>query len=68
VGGHKERENEGECGGCILYPYMKIEELNLLKLFKKGERRMREKDGGGKINCKHICKYHNVSPCTTIIC
>jgi hypothetical protein len=23
---HKERENEGEYGTCILYPYMKIEE------------------------------------------
>jgi hypothetical protein len=25
-GGHKGRANEGEYGGCILYPYMKIEE------------------------------------------
>jgi hypothetical protein len=25
-GGHKERVNEGEYSGCILYPYMKIEE------------------------------------------
>jgi hypothetical protein len=33
VGGHKERVNEGEYGGCILYSYMKIEEWNLLKLF-----------------------------------
>jgi hypothetical protein len=24
-GGHKERVNEGEYGGCILYSYMKIE-------------------------------------------
>jgi hypothetical protein len=23
-GWHKERGNEGECSGCILYPYMKI--------------------------------------------
>jgi hypothetical protein len=21
-----------------------------------------------KIYCKHVCKYHNVLPCTTIIC
>jgi hypothetical protein len=21
-----------------------------------------------KINYKHICKYHSVSPCTTIVC
>jgi hypothetical protein len=25
-GGHKERENEGLYGGCVLYSYMKIEE------------------------------------------
>jgi hypothetical protein len=32
--------------------------------------RKREKDGGGKpkIYCKHICKYHNISPYTTVIC
>jgi hypothetical protein len=33
MGGHKERGNKGECGGCILYPHGKIEECNLLKLF-----------------------------------
>jgi hypothetical protein len=33
VGGHKERRNKSEYGGCILYLYMKIEERNLLKLF-----------------------------------
>jgi hypothetical protein len=27
----------------------------------------REKDVS-KIHCKHICNYHNVSPCTIIIC
>jgi hypothetical protein len=27
----------------------------------------REKDLT-KLYCKHICKYHNISPCTTIIC
>jgi hypothetical protein len=32
-GGHKDRWNEGEYGGCILYTYMKIEQRNLLKLF-----------------------------------
>jgi hypothetical protein len=31
--GHKERGNESVYGGCILYPYMKIEEQNLFKLF-----------------------------------
>jgi hypothetical protein len=24
--GHRKKVNEGECGGCILYPYMKAEE------------------------------------------
>jgi hypothetical protein len=32
-GGKKERVNKGEYGEYILYPYMKIEEWNLLKLF-----------------------------------
>jgi hypothetical protein len=32
-GGHKERGNEGEYVGCILYSYKKIEERNLLELF-----------------------------------
>jgi hypothetical protein len=26
VSEHKERGNEDECGECILYPYIKIEE------------------------------------------
>jgi hypothetical protein len=26
VGRHKERENGGAYGGCVLYSYMKIEE------------------------------------------
>jgi hypothetical protein len=36
----------------------------------RGEKKM-EKYGGlnpAKINCKHACRYHSVSPCTTIIC
>jgi hypothetical protein len=31
----------------------------------------RENNGGGKSNkiyWKYICKYHNVSSCTTIVC
>jgi hypothetical protein len=38
---------------------------------RRGQRGKRESDGGGKSNqgiLKHICKHHNVSPCTTIIC
>jgi hypothetical protein len=47
VGGHKERNNEGEYGECVLYPYMKIEEWNLLKLFLEGrEREERERRKG----------------------
>jgi hypothetical protein len=30
---HKERVNESENSGCILYSYMNKEEWNLLKLF-----------------------------------
>jgi hypothetical protein len=30
---HKERKNKDVYGVCVLYPYMKTEELNLLKLF-----------------------------------
>jgi hypothetical protein len=26
VGRHNERGKEGEYGGCVLYPYMKVEE------------------------------------------
>jgi hypothetical protein len=35
-----------------------------------GEKRENDGDGEGKskICGKHIYKYHNVSPCTTIIC
>jgi hypothetical protein len=32
-GGHKERENEDEYNGCILYLCIKIEDQKLLKLF-----------------------------------
>jgi hypothetical protein len=67
VGGPKESGNEGEYSRCVLYPDMKIKERNLLKLFKKGGRE-RTMMGVNLTDCKHICKYHNVSPCTTIIC
>jgi hypothetical protein len=74
VGKHKERGNEGEYGGCILDPYMKIEEVNpieivLLKTGREGGKgRMMEWVNISKIYCKHICKYHNVFPCTTMLC
>jgi hypothetical protein len=40
---------------------------NLLKLF--SQRRNGGMMEGVNITkmCKHICKYHNISPCTTII-
>jgi hypothetical protein len=70
-GRHKERGNEGEYDRYMLYPYMKIEEQNLLKLFEEGGWGERGRMIGGvnltKIYCKHICKCQNVSPCTTII-
>jgi hypothetical protein len=39
-------------------------------VLKRGEwERKRTTEGVNlKIYCKHICKYHNISPCTTIIC
>jgi hypothetical protein len=46
--GHKERVNEYEYGGFILYSNMKIREWNLLILFKKGRREKKENCGGGK--------------------
>jgi hypothetical protein len=32
------------------------------------EERENNGEGKSKIYFKHICKYHNVSPCMTIIC
>jgi hypothetical protein len=32
------------------------------------EKRENNGEGKSKIHCKHICKYHNAFPCTTIIC
>jgi hypothetical protein len=39
-------------------------------VLRKGGGRKRENDGGGesKAYYKHICKYHHVSPCATVIC
>jgi hypothetical protein len=72
VGGgeHKERGNEGECGGCVLYSYMKSRRMKPVEIaLRRRGRGKRENDGRGKskIHCKHLCKYHNVFPCTTII-
>jgi hypothetical protein len=47
VGGHKERGNEDEYGGNILYPYMKIEELPVDIVLRRGKRK---NNGGGKSN------------------
>jgi hypothetical protein len=31
-------------------------------------KRENDEEGKSKIYCKHICKFYNVSPYTTIIC
>jgi hypothetical protein len=40
----------------------------VLRRAEGGRRRMMEGVNLTTIYCKHICKYCNVSPCTTIIC
>jgi hypothetical protein len=65
--GHKEKGNEGVYGGCVLYPYLKIEEGHLLRAV-RGRGRKMEGVNLTKIYCKHICKYHDISPCTNVIC
>jgi hypothetical protein len=42
--------------------------MKRVEIEEKGEGR--KTNGGGKsnIHCKHICKYQNVTPLTTIIC
>jgi hypothetical protein len=57
---------EGKYDGCILYSCMKMKPIEIILRKGKG---MRENNGGVnliKIYCKHICKCHNVSPCTII--
>jgi hypothetical protein len=49
---------------CILYE-------NRMMKSKGGRGGKKDNDGGVnliKIYYKHICKYHNTAPCTTIIC
>jgi hypothetical protein len=56
--------DKGVYGGCILYPYMKMEEWNCWNCSKKGgrwEERKMEGVNSTKIYFKHICKYHNIA-------
>jgi hypothetical protein len=39
-----------------------------VEIFLRRRERENNPQGDSKIYCKHICKNHNVSPCTTIIC
>jgi hypothetical protein len=61
----KERVKKGE----FVYENrtMKLVET-ILSRGEKGDERMMEGVNLIKTYCKHICKCHNVSPCTTIIC
>jgi hypothetical protein len=66
----KKRVNESKYGGCIFYTYMKNRRMKPVEIVqKRGRRRKRENNGVGKskIYCKHTYKYHNLSPCTTIM-
>jgi hypothetical protein len=72
-GWHKERVNEGVYGGCVfvsIYENRRMKPLEIV--IKRGGRRERGRMMEGvnptKIYYKCICKYHNVSPCITIIC
>jgi hypothetical protein len=65
-GKYKEREHEGEYDGCILYPYIKLEgfqhKMKPVEIILRGRRENMEGIKLTKIYCKHICKFHNVSP------
>jgi hypothetical protein len=47
----------------LVYVY-KNRSMKPVEIVLRRGRKKRENDGGGKskIYCKHICKYHNVSP------
>jgi hypothetical protein len=64
-GGHKERVNEGEYGGCVCIHGGRRRMKPVEIVLRRGGEGRRESDGEvnlTKIHCKHICKYHNVSP------
>jgi hypothetical protein len=70
VGGGESKQRICKYGQCALYSYIKIEQRNLLKLFKEGEGgRGRTMEGVNptKIYYKCICKDHIVFY-TTIMC
>jgi hypothetical protein len=62
----KERVNEVDIF-CILYENRKMKPVGIV-LRRKEEQRENDRGDKPKIYCKHICEYHSVSPCTTIIC
>jgi hypothetical protein len=70
--GEGRAQGKGEWGWLWWLYFVFIYEYRRLKPVEIALRKGRkwENDGGGKskIYWKHICKYHNVSPCTTIIC
>jgi hypothetical protein len=47
---------------------MKLVEIVVKGRGKEGRGQTMEGVNLSYIYCKHICKYHNVSPCTTIKC
>jgi hypothetical protein len=62
--GTKERGNEDEYGGCILYPYAEI----VLRRGEEERGRTMEGINPTKIYFEHIHKHHNGYSCVAIIC
>jgi hypothetical protein len=58
-----------EMGNGHIYENRRMKPVEIvLRRGKRGRGRMMERVNLIKIYCKHICRYHNVSLCTTIIC
>jgi hypothetical protein len=54
---------------CIIYENRRMKSVEIVsKKEERGKGRTMEEVNPTKIYFKYICKYHNVSPCTTIIC
>jgi hypothetical protein len=51
-----------------IYENKTIKPVKIIPRRCEAGRRMREGVNFAKIYCQHICKYHNVFLCTTIIC
>jgi hypothetical protein len=68
--GDKRRVNEVNMVDIFLFIYKNKRMKSVKIVLRRRVKGKRENNGGGKskIHSKHICKYHNVFPCTTITC